>query len=161
MFRGAFLKTLANPHDRAEILVRLANVGPEATRRWGRMSAHQMICHLDDVFRMAMGEQPVHSVNSALGRTVIKWVALYAPLRWPGGRFQTSPELDQAAAMGATAPAAFAADVARLVKRVEVLTATPRTFAWAPHPLFGAMSDPAWMRWGYLHVDHHLRQFGA
>src|SRR5688572_3896629 len=103
------LKTLANPRDRAELLRRLGGVGPESPRRWGRMSAHQMICHLDDVFRMAMGKQRVHSVSSALGRTVVKWVALYAPLRWPGGRFPTSPELDQAAACGATAPAAFAA----------------------------------------------------
>ena len=28
------------------------------------------------------------------------------------------------------------------------------------HPIFGAMSVKDWMRWGYLHADHHLRQFG-
>jgi hypothetical protein len=30
-----------------------------------------------------------------------------------------------------------------------------------PHPIFGPLSYPQWMRWGYLHCDHHLRQFGA
>ena len=34
-------------------------------------------------------------------------------------------------------------------------------FSWADHPFFGAMSVEQWMRWGYLHADHHLRQFGA
>ncbi len=29
-----------------------------------------------------------------------------------------------------------------------------------PHPFFGAMSRQEWLRWGYLHADHHLRQFG-
>jgi len=29
-----------------------------------------------------------------------------------------------------------------------------------PHPIFGAMKPWDWMRWGYLHADHHLRQFG-
>ena len=32
---------------------------------------------------------------------------------------------------------------------------------WPAHPIFGPMTLRAWMRWGYLHVDHHLRQFSA
>jgi hypothetical protein len=32
---------------------------------------------------------------------------------------------------------------------------------WPTHPIFGRMSEAAWMRWAYLHTDHHLRQFGA
>jgi hypothetical protein len=29
------------------------------------------------------------------------------------------------------------------------------------HPIFGALSARDWLRWGYLHADHHLRQFGV
>jgi hypothetical protein len=29
-----------------------------------------------------------------------------------------------------------------------------------PHSIFGSMTNQDWMRWGYLHADHHLRQFG-
>ena len=28
------------------------------------------------------------------------------------------------------------------------------------HGMFGPMTHWDWMRWGYLHTDHHLRQFG-
>jgi hypothetical protein len=28
------------------------------------------------------------------------------------------------------------------------------------HPIFGPMTANDWLRWGYLHADHHLRQFG-
>ena len=27
--------------------------------------------------------------------------------------------------------------------------------------IFGAMTTERWKRWGYLHMDHHLRQFGV
>jgi len=27
--------------------------------------------------------------------------------------------------------------------------------------MFGLMPDRDWMRWGYLHMNHHLRQFGV
>jgi hypothetical protein len=29
-----------------------------------------------------------------------------------------------------------------------------------PHPIFGRITRAEWLRWGYLHADHHLRQFG-
>jgi hypothetical protein len=60
-----------------------------------------------------------------------------------------------------TRPVAFAADVAQLEAVMALVAAEPRSFQWHAHPLLGTMSDAAWMRWGYLHVDHHLRQFGA
>lgn len=40
------MKTLARERDKAEIVRRLRVVGPESARRWGRMTAHQMVCHL-------------------------------------------------------------------------------------------------------------------
>jgi hypothetical protein len=31
----------------------------------------------------------------------------------------------------------------------------------SPHPMMGVLTRAEWMKWGYLHADHHLRQFGA
>ena len=152
------LKTLARPHDRVEILRRLRDVSPESVPRWGRMSAHQMVCHLSDSFRMVMGHKPVSAATGLLQRTLLKWIALYAPLPWPAG-IRTRPEIDQE--LGGTRPVDFAADVAQLQALLELFAAQTRSFEWQPHPTFGRMSDPAWLRWGYLHMDHHLRQFGA
>jgi hypothetical protein len=55
----------------------------------------------------------------------------------------------------------FADDVAGLVALVNEFTAQAPGFAWPAHPIFGALSQKGWLRWGYLHMDHHLRQFGA
>jgi hypothetical protein len=156
--RILFMKTLARARDRAEILNRVRTVRPESVRRWGRMSAHQMVCHLSDSLRMGTGHKPVSRATSVLQRTVVKWVALYLPLRWPAG-IPTSPEIDQEC--GGTRPVDFAADVAQLEALFALVTAPTRSFDWQVHPIFGRMSDAAWLRWGYVHMDHHLRQFGA
>ena len=152
------MNTLADERNKAEILRRLKAVRPDTPRRWGRMSAHQMVCHLTDACRMATGEKPVSRASGVLQRTVVKWIALYTPLPWPSG-ILTRPEIDQEAS--GTCPTDFAADVAELEALVEVLTAEKRRFAWPSHPIFGRMSEADWLRWAYLHMDHHLRQFGA
>jgi hypothetical protein len=122
------------------------------------MSSHQMVCHLGDSFRMVMGHKPVSHATSLLHRTIVKWIALYLPLTWRAG-ILTRPEIDQE--VGGTRPLDFAADVAQLEALLELVTAKTRSFDRQLHPIFGRMSDADWLRWGYLHMDHHLRQFGA
>jgi hypothetical protein len=68
------------------------------------------------------------------------------------------PEVDQE--IGGTPPAEFEGDVNELIAIVERFSHSERDFVWHPHPFFGAMKDAHWLRWGYLHMDHHLRQFG-
>jgi hypothetical protein len=56
----------------------------------------------------------------------------------------------------------FAADVAELEKLLgEIVTDRRDRFAGHLHPVFGRISGSAWLRWAYLHADHHLRQFGV
>jgi hypothetical protein len=147
-------KTLARERDVAEILQRVRHLAPECERRWGRMTIHQTVCHLSDACRMALGETEVSAKGGIVQRTMVKWIALYAPLKWPPG-ILTRPEIDQE--VGGTKPASFDADVAELEVLVRRLTAHSN---WPPHPIFGRMSHAEWLRWGYLHLDHHLRQFG-
>jgi uncharacterized protein DUF1569 len=151
------VKTLANTHDREELLRRLRSVRSDTIPKWGRMSAHQMICHLADAFRMATGEKAVSEASGLLHRTLVKWLVLYVPLAWPAG-IPTRPELDQT--LGGTKPLDFARDVSQVESLLEK-TAANRSIVWSAHPIFGPMSQSAWLRWAYLHTDHHLRQFGA
>ena len=103
------MKTLARERDKAELLHRFKQLRPDSGRRWGRMSAHQMVCHLNDSFRMMAGDKLVSGGTSRLQRSIVKWIALYLPLSWPAG-IPTRPEIDQE--QGGTRPAAFAADLA-------------------------------------------------
>ena len=145
------------PH-RTRILQRLKTVRPGSTPRWGRMSAHQMVCHLADTLRMALGEKTVSEVGSPLQQRLVKGIALYTPLPWPPS-VQTRPEVDQFC--GGTEPADFAADLQEVERLMTVMLSRPAHTAWPRHPIFGRMSHRAWLRWAYLHTDHHLRQFGS
>ena len=152
------MKSLARPPDKAEIIRRLRAVRPESARRWGRMSAHQMVCHLCDSCRMATGQKDVSQATGLVRQTILKWIVLYAPLPWPEG-IVTRPELDQEC--GGSKPAEFSADVEALEALLDLIATDPGRVHRQVHPLFGRMSQRAWLRWAYLHVDHHLRQFGA
>lgn len=152
------MKTLARRRDRDELVDRLARLRSDSPRQWGRMSAPEMVCHLADAFRMALGEKPVADASSFKQRTVIKWAALYMPRQWPTGVLVTTPEL---AAGGGTSPGEFTRDVGDLLAAMARFASAGSTSGWPAHPFFGRMSRRAWMRWGYLHVDHHLRQFSA
>jgi hypothetical protein len=152
------MKSLARPRDRDELIQRLRRLRADSTRRWGRMSAHQMVCHLNDSLLVATGQRAVSHAISLPSRTIIKWIALYLPLRWPPG-ILTRPEIDQEA--GGTRPIDFAADVARQVALIEDVAGQPRKLRGSVHPIFGRMSERTWLRWAYLHTDHHLRQFGT
>lgn len=152
------MMTLARPRDRAELIRRLKALRPHSSPRWGRMSAHQMVCHLGDALRMAAGEKSVTPATGLLQRTVVKWIALYLPVPWPVG-IPTRPEIDQEVA--GTRPDDFSTDVAQVETLLERIAATQHRSFCPPHPIFGRLSRRAWLRWGYLHTDHHLRQFGV
>ena len=102
------MKSLADDECRRELLRRLRSAKPESERQWGRMTAHQMICHLGDSFRMALDQKRVSDASSLTRRTLIKWMALYLPVQWRTG-ILTVPEVDQE--IGGTRPVEFAADV--------------------------------------------------
>lgn len=86
----------------------------------------------------------------------MKWFALWVPLPWPHG-FKTRPEMDQK--IGGTQPTDFASDVAALCVLVDRFCSFESEFA--PHGTFGQLSRGERMRHAYLHMNHHLKQFGA
>ena len=152
------MRTLARDRDEMELLGRLKAVRQDSAARWGQMSAHQMICHLGDSFSMMLGERQVSDATGAFQRTLVKWIALYAPVRWPPG-IATIPEVDQRS--GGTRPGEFSTDLAQAEALLRRAAAASSASLAQRHPIFGRMSEPAWFRWAYLHTDHHLRQFGV
>lgn len=150
------MKTLGNPQDKQALLSRIGQVRGDSRRAWGRMSAPQMICHLSDGFRVALGERQATPQDNLLTRTLLKWGGLWVPVPWPHG-FQGPPEID--ALVTGTHPGQLVADKQELCAYVERFATKPAVLASNKSPVFGRMSISDWMRWGYLHTDHHLRQF--
>ncbi|HJQ21395.1 MAG TPA: DinB family protein [Gemmatimonadaceae bacterium] len=125
------------------------------------MTASQMVCHLTDAFRGALGERTGDNPNHRaplIGRTLVKWIALYAPFPWPHGT-PTTPAADQE--RGGTPPTVFERDVSQLRATSErFVRDLPRIARDRQHFFFGRMTQSQWARWGYRHMNHHLQQFG-
>jgi uncharacterized protein DUF1569 len=150
-------RSLTNQSERAELVARLQRLAPDSLRQWGRMTPHQAICHLSDSFRGIMSSKPIAPISMMMGGTLVKWIALRLPLKWPPG-IKTPPEVDQE--IGGTRPVDFERDRRELEMLIERFSRT-RSPDLQPHPIFGRLSDAEWQRWGYLHMDHHLRQFSV
>lgn len=143
------MPTLLDPAARAELVQRVRRVTPESERRWGRMTAPQMVCHLADHMRVGLGELPARDFSTPFRRTVLKWLGVDLPIRWPHG-------LRTAREMQSSQPTDWASDVAAVEELIERVAMGG---AAGVHPLFGPLSPRAWARLSWKHIDHHLRQF--
>lgn len=152
------MKSLSQAKTVESIRARLRSVQPDSPRRWGTLTPQEMLCHLADSFSSVVGERRVDRADNWFSRSVVKWFALRVPVPWPHGvptMRQNDPRRD------GTRPSELDADLRRLEAKMELFLETARTGDFARHPLFGDMSTRDWLRWGYLHCDHHLRQFGV
>jgi hypothetical protein len=150
------MRTLGSKANFDSIVRRISALTSSDRRLWGRMSSPEMVCHLCDSFRVALGEKSASSASSFALRTIVKWVALRLPLKWPQSS-ATPPEVEQG--RGGTPPGEFDKDRAELLSAMSRFCSKDAELK-IPHPFFGCISRQEWLRWGYLHADHHLRQFG-
>jgi len=147
------MKTLWQTDARKELEGRLTRLAPDRAARWGRMSAAQMVCHLAESMKMALGELPVARKNLPIRYPPLKQLIVYIapfPKNAP-----TAPELL------ARAPRDWTADVGDLRALVDRFAARGPDAAWPEHPAFGRLSGRAWGVLVYRHMDHHFRQFGG
>lgn len=151
------MRSLLHAQDLQELERRLESVEPGDPRLWGEMSVEQMLRHVSGAFRVGMGEIAVEGPvpPQPFPPRILKFLALRLPRPWPQG-LQTVSELK----VGAPAMEAAAFDEERQEVIRQMRRFVQREQRRVDHAMFGPMSYADWMRWGYLHTDHHLRQFG-
>lgn len=150
------MNSLWNEPDRRDLLGRFDRLKPDTKPDWGRMSAPQMLTHIGDSMRMAIGALKVESRRTPLRFTPIKQLAIYLLPAIPRN-------LPTAAELQKTQPGVWNEDlreVKELVRRAVVRYDQP-TAKWPEHPAFGKLSARAWGVLTYKHLDHHLKQFGV
>lgn len=148
------MKNLLNDSDRSEILIRLEKINQTLKNRWGKMNVHQVIPHLTDPLKVAIGKRTAPIMNTAFKIWPFNlFVVWFMP--WPKGA-PTAPEFIQG--VKGTPPQDFEKDFIQLKETIDSFTAYRSKFA--PSPVFGNISNNSWGRLMWRHLDHHLRQFG-
>jgi hypothetical protein len=135
---------------------RLHRLAPTQPCVWGSMNAQQMALHVGDASAAVLKEREFSSkprVGPAMFRRVL---VLYLMPQMPRG-------IKSGANPAATVvePDQFGKDVERAANLLQRLAIAPADTLVERHPLLGPMTRAQWMRWAYLHTDHHLRQFGV
>ena len=138
---------------RAEYQRRIASLTPSMARKWGRISAQQMVCHLSDQVRMALGEIPTTPIPGPMRYWPIKHLVI-GPLPWPHGA-KSPPE------SWTSRPGEFEGDKTTLRELLERFGSRAPQSEWPDHPLFGNMTRELWGQLTCKHFNHHLTQFGA
>jgi Protein of unknown function (DUF1569) len=149
------MKTLANECDLNELQQRFALLGDDEPPLFGTMTPAIAVCHVRESYRWVLGGRAgtlQHKLPLPPG--VIKWLALSVPMTWRSGS-KTIRELEPGEP--GTVPVDFVADKESML--VEMRRFRDSVGA-SEHAFFGPMTRADWLRWGYLHADHHLRQFG-
>ena len=136
-----------------ELQQRVDKLNADSRGQWGKMTIDQMLSHLADSCRMALGDLPTAAKPgpfrfAPLRKAVIYW------LPWPKGA-PTAPELI------ARTPVSVVAEQADLKSLLERLAAQRSRQDWPAHPAFGVLSQKDWGALIYRHLDHHFKQFGV
>ena len=150
------MKNLYEPATAKEIRERIARLGPNSQRQWGKMTAAQAMAHCATGMEWAVGDRS--EPRMFLGRIF--------------GPFAKAAVLKDEKPMGKNSPTAKRLEVkyerdlgkecARLSALVErFASAGPQGCTKNLHTFFGQMTPEEWAQLMYKHLDHHLRQFGA
>lgn len=148
------MKTIFDAQYRDDILTRIRRVQGGTPGRWGKMNVEQMLVHLTQSMRMAIGEFSPKPKKLPIRYFPLKQLVIYW-LPFPKGA-PTAPELVPPADCGHVEDNKRA-----LTQAIADLLAHEKTASWPEHPAFGRLTTQAWGVLIYRHIDHHLRQFGV
>ena len=146
-----------NGDIKADLCKRLEQLTPDSKARWGKMDVTQMLTHMNDAFRIALGMKPAVDVSNFFSRNITFPVAVYVLPVWPKGEAAPA-EMDQQ--KSGSKPRDFYTELEFLLKMMDVLNEREET-KLKPHPLFGQLSKKQWGDLLVKHLNHHLRQFGV
>jgi Protein of unknown function (DUF1569) len=144
--------------DYHNIISRINNLTVQSKRRWGKMSVEQMLAHCSDQIRLSLSQKQPHETPNFFNRNVMKYFGLWLP-RIPLRNLKAPIDMNQQ--YFGTASADIETEKTNLVELLKQVRALPDDSILQPHPMYGKLNRKQWGRFMYVHLDHHLRQFGV
>ncbi|MFN8260097.1 MAG: DUF1569 domain-containing protein [Chitinophagales bacterium] len=148
------MPTLFDKTDRDAILARISNLSASSQRQWGKMSVSQMLKHMSTAFAVPTGkiQLPKDKLYYVAANPFTRWVMIQVMTKWPKNM--------------ATVDAFIVKDDPAFETAKKDFMENFNAFILAPafpgsHPAFGVMSKELWGQAMYIHLDHHLKQFGV
>ena len=148
------MRSLWDPNAAEQMLARLDRLTPDTRARWGRFTCPDMVAHLNESMRMALGDITPASKNLPIRYFPLKQLIIYM-FPFPKGA-PTAPEL-----IARSGRAVWTEELKTFRELMARVTARSGDTVWPVHPAFGPMSRRDWGVLGYKHLSHHFTQFGV
>lgn len=140
-----------------EIVERIAKLNADSTAQWGKMTVCQMLLHLYKGLQIAYGEiTPTTHHTTRADAMLIRFLVMNTDFDSPEDEVETYPELDL------VAQGIYPTNFDELQKQlIHAVKKFPEKHTLKEHPVMGEYSDWSWGRLNYVHISHHLKQFGV
>ncbi len=149
------MKDLFNPTVHNEFVERINKVTPESKAQWGKMNSAQMMAHVSEAFKSALGQEKLK--RSFIGF----WFGKMAKKSFIGGK-PFKQNLPTAPQFKITNEREFEKEKKLTLDLInQFCTGGPEKISSHPHTFFGKMSPDEWNKLMSNHLDHHLKQFGV
>ena len=137
-----------------DLLERLNKLSPESQTLWGKMDVAQMLAHVAAALEQAMSDKKVTQIfigrifgSRAKPQVLTKGLSKNTPT-FPGIKISDQRQFQQ--------------EREGLQRRLEqFVQGGEGSITQQPHFFFGRMTSNEWARLQYVHIDHHLKQFGV
>jgi hypothetical protein len=149
------MKSLFDPAKANELKQRMAQLTPETQRQWGKMGPAQMLAHCSAAMEVSVGDKVMRQIF--LGKLFGKRAKASMLSGKPMGR-----NLPTDKAYVVIDDRDLNLERQRLVVFIERFQiGGPEQCTKHPHSFFGVMTPEEWSAMNYIHLDHHLKQFGV
>jgi hypothetical protein len=149
------MKSLFDKAVAEELKQRMEKLSSETPRLWGKMNPAQMFAHVSVGMEVSLGDRIMR--QSWLGKLIGKLAKAKMLSGKPIGK---NLPTDKAYLMKDDRDLDVERQrLAGLIDRFQA--GGPERCTKGPHSFFGEMTPDEWSALNYLHLDHHLRQFGV
>jgi hypothetical protein len=135
---------------------RIASLRPTSASCWGTMTVDEGLHHLNLACGHAHGFYEIEDESYLVSRTLFRWILVdWFPQQPVGLR------LPRGFKVGGDKHFDFDEEQAQLLKIISAAWNKRLASEWGPHCMFGRMSLSEWGKLLQIHIDYHVRQFGA
>ena len=146
--------TLFDTATQGQILDRINRLNATSQRQWGKMTVSQMLKHMSTAFAVPTEKikLPKDKLYYVAANPIARYLMIEVFTKWPKNMATVDAFIVK------NDPDFEAAKADFMVNYNDFLKATSYN---GSHPAFGVMSKELWGKAMYLHLNHHLTQFGV
>jgi len=149
------MQSIFNTTDSEALIERFYKLTSDSPALWGKMNVSQMLAHVQEPMKIATGELKLKQglVGFLFGRIAKNQFMKNRSFK------QGLPTVKSFIIKGNPL---FKTEREKIVAMVRKFTAAgPSVLTKEVHPFFGRMTVEEWDSLQYIHLDHHLKQFGV